>query len=37
MKEQKKLLTTEDIKVMSLKEFMAFRQDRYKSFPMSEC
>ena len=36
MKKPKKLLTTEDIKAMSLKEFMAFRQNRHKAFPMSE-
>jgi len=36
MKEQKTILTTDDIKAMSLKEFMAFRQNRHKAFPMSE-
>ena len=36
MTEQKTVLTTEDIRQMSLKDFMAFRQDRYKAFSARE-
>ena len=36
MKQEKLVLTTEDIRQMSLKDFMAFRQDRYQSIRFSE-